>query len=55
VEVRVVPILLGVGIPLSLDLKGRIKLILTSHRIYQSGAVSLEYAVQESDMLLAAS
>jgi dihydrofolate reductase len=46
VEIRIVPILLGVGIPLSPDLKRRIKLALTAHNIYQTGIVSLEYAIQ---------
>jgi len=46
VEVRVVPILLGAGVPLSPDLKNRIKLALTAHKVYQSGIVSLEYAIR---------
>ena len=37
--VRVVPMLLGVGVPLSPDLKNRIKLALTAHKVYQSGIV----------------
>jgi len=46
VEVRIVPILLGAGVPLSPALKKRIKLAFTSHNIFQSGIVSLEYAIQ---------
>jgi dihydrofolate reductase len=46
VEVRIVPILLGAGVPLSPDSKNRIKLTLTSHKIYQTGIVSLEYAIK---------
>lgn len=46
VEVRVVPILLGAGVPLLPDLKNRIKLALTAHKVYPSGIVSLEYAIQ---------
>jgi dihydrofolate reductase len=46
VEVRIVPILLGAGVPLSPDPKNRIKLALTSHKVYQTGIVSLEYAIK---------
>ncbi len=46
VEVRIVPILLGGGVPLSPELENRVKLSLTSHRIFKSGIVSLEYAIQ---------
>ncbi len=45
-EVRIVPILLGAGVPLSPDLKNRIKLVLTDNKIYQTGIVSLEYAIK---------
>jgi dihydrofolate reductase len=48
VEVRIVPILLGAGVPLSPDIKNRIKLALTSHKVYQSGIVSLEYAIKKT-------
>ena len=47
-EVRIVPILLGAGVPLSPDLKNRIKLALTAHKVYQSGIVSLEYAIKQT-------
>ena len=46
VEVGIVPILLGAGVPLSPDPKSRIKLALTAHKVYQTGIVSLEYAIQ---------
>lgn len=46
VEVRIVPILLGAGVPLWPDPRNRIKLALTTHKVYQSGIVSLEYAIK---------
>jgi dihydrofolate reductase len=46
VEVRIVPILLGAGVPLSPDPKNRIKLALTAHKVYKSGIVSLEDAIK---------
>lgn len=46
VEVRIIPILLGGGVPLSPDSKSRIKLALISHKVYRTGIVSLEYAVK---------
>jgi dihydrofolate reductase len=46
VEVAVVPVLLGGGIPLLPPPAKRAKLALTGHRVYaKSGIVSLEYAV----------
>ena len=45
VEVTIVPVLLGAGIPLAPNLTKWTELILTSHRVYPSGIVSLEYAV----------
>ena len=45
VEVSVVPVLLGSGVPLAPNPDGRIKLVLKSHKVYRSGGVSLEYAV----------
>ncbi|MFN0106152.1 MAG: dihydrofolate reductase family protein [Bryobacteraceae bacterium] len=45
VEVAVVPILLGSGIPLLPAPANRIKLTLTAHKVYKSGVVSLEYAI----------
>jgi hypothetical protein len=39
------PILLGAGVPLSPDLKKRIKLTLGTHKVDRAGIVSLEYAV----------
>jgi dihydrofolate reductase len=46
VEVRIVPVLLGGGVPLSPDPKSRVKLSLTAHKVYQTGLVSLEYAIK---------
>ncbi len=46
VEVRIVPILLGAGVPLSPNPKSRIKLALTAHKLYQTGMVELEYAIK---------
>ena len=47
VEVAVVPVLLGGGIPLLPPPAGRAKLRLTGHKVYkQTGIVSLEYAVR---------
>ena len=46
VEVTVVPILLGTGVPLLPDTANRIKLSLTNHKVYKTGIVSLEYLIQ---------
>ena len=46
VEVGIIPVLLGGGLPLLPSPAKRAKLKLISHRVYQSGIVSLEYAVQ---------
>jgi dihydrofolate reductase len=46
VEVTVVPVLLGAGIPLLPAPARRATLNLTSHRIYRSGLVSLIYNVE---------
>jgi dihydrofolate reductase len=46
IEIAVMPVLLGKGIPLAPDLAKRIKLKLTGNKIYKAGIVSLEYAVQ---------
>lgn len=45
VEVAVIPVLLGGGIPLLPSPANRIKLALASHRVYKSGIVSLEYTI----------
>jgi dihydrofolate reductase len=45
VEVGIVPILLGAGVPLLPGTANRIKLSLTAHRVYKTGIVSLEYAI----------
>ena len=46
VEVAIIPVLLGGGIPLLPTSVKRTKLTLTAHRIYKTGIVSLEYAVK---------
>lgn len=45
VEVALMPVLLGSGVPLMAPPANRIKLKLTGHKIYNTGIVSLEYAV----------
>lgn len=45
VEVAVIPVLLGGGIPLLPTPARQAKLRLTGHRVYTTGIVSLEYAV----------
>ena len=49
VEVSVMPILLGDGVPLAPHLSKWINLSLVNHKVYSSGAVSLEYAVRPLD------
>jgi len=49
VEVAIVPVLLGEGIPLLPSPAGRIKLALRHHKIYKTGIVSLEYAVASGE------
>jgi dihydrofolate reductase len=46
VEVSVMPILLGDGVPLAPKLSKWINLSLMNHNVYSSGAVSLEYALR---------
>jgi dihydrofolate reductase len=46
VEVAIIPVLLGGGIPLLPHPAKQTKLKLTSHKVYQTGTVSLEYRVQ---------
>jgi dihydrofolate reductase len=48
-EVGVIPVLLGGGIPLVASPARQTKLALTSHRVYQTGIVSLEYAIQKTE------
>jgi dihydrofolate reductase len=49
VEVAIIPVLLGGGIPLYPSPAGRIKLRLTKHRVYPTtGTVALEYAVDRT-------
>ena len=45
VEVSIVPILLGSGIPLLPFLETRTPLALTAHKVYRSGVVSLTYEI----------
>ena len=45
VEVAVIPVLLGGGLPLLAHPAHQAKLALTGHRVYKTGIVSLEYAV----------
>ncbi len=45
VELAVIPVLLGGGIPLLPPAAGQTKLKLTGHKVYKTGIVSLEYAV----------
>jgi dihydrofolate reductase len=46
VEVAIVPVLLGGGIPLLAPPARQKKLHLTGHKVYQTGIVSLEYAIR---------
>lgn len=45
VEVAIIPVLLGEGIPLLPPPAKRTKLKLTAHKVYKTGIVSLEYTV----------
>jgi dihydrofolate reductase len=47
VEVSIIPVLLGGGIPLLAPPGKETKLKLTGHKIYDTGIVSLEYAVRQ--------
>ena len=47
VEVAVIPVLLGGGLPLLPHPAHQAKLALTGHRVYKTGIVSLEYTVAE--------
>ena len=46
VEVSVIPILLGDGVPLAPNLSKWINLSLVNHKVYSSGTVSLEYDIR---------
>jgi dihydrofolate reductase len=50
VEVAVIPVLLGGGIPLLPPPAKQAKLKLTGHKVYKTGIVSLEYAVQQKEV-----
>jgi dihydrofolate reductase len=47
VEVAVIPVLLGGGIPLLPSPAKQAKLKLTGHKVYKTGIVSLEYGVKQ--------
>jgi dihydrofolate reductase len=47
VEVSVVPILLGAGVPLAPNPSRWINLSLTDHKVYASGIVTLEYTISQ--------
>ena len=50
IDVAIVPVLLGAGIPFLPSLATKATLSLATHRVYQkSGIVSLEYAVKVHD------
>ena len=48
VEVAIMPVLLGGGVPLRPVPSQRTGLRLTGHRVYDSGIVSLEYAIERA-------
>jgi dihydrofolate reductase len=45
VEVAIMPVLLGEGIPLLPSPARQTKLMLTGHKVYKTGIVSLEYSI----------
>jgi dihydrofolate reductase len=52
VEVSVVPILLGAGIPLAPDPGKPIELKFTGHRVYKTGVIGLEYEILPDGLIL---
>ncbi len=48
VEVAIMPVLLGQGIPLLPPRAGRAELRLSSHRVFKTGIVSLEYEIKHT-------
>ncbi len=46
VELSVMPVILGTGIPLAAALARHVNLSLTGHKLYKSGTVSLQYAIK---------
>ena len=48
VEVAIMPVMLGAGIPLRAGPAPRTALELTGHKVYESGIVSLEYAIDRT-------
>jgi dihydrofolate reductase len=45
VELAIIPVLLGAGIPFLPPPAKQVKLKLTGHKVYKTGIVGLEYAV----------
>jgi dihydrofolate reductase len=48
VEVAIIPVLLGSGVPLLSPITQHANLLLTTHKVYKSGIVALEYAVRKT-------
>ena len=48
VELAVIPVLLGGGIPFYPAPSSRRKLALTGHKVYSTGIVALQYALTQS-------
>lgn len=48
VEVAIMPVLLGGGVPLLPPPAGQTKLKLTAYKVYDTGIISLEYAIQQA-------
>lgn len=48
IEVGIIPVLLGEGIPLLPPPSRQTKLKLTNHKVYKTGIVSLEYSVEQT-------
>src|SRR5206468_9429332 len=49
VEVALIPVLLGAGIPLLPSPAKQMKLTLTAHKVYKTGIVSLKYAIHKAN------
>ncbi|HEY2933749.1 MAG TPA: dihydrofolate reductase family protein [Acidobacteriota bacterium] len=47
VEVAIIPVLLGGGIPMLPDPARQAKLSLKSHKVHKTGVVALEYVVNQ--------
>jgi dihydrofolate reductase len=48
VEVTMIPVLLGAGVPLLPAISQRTALKLTTHKVYRSGVISLTYEIQKN-------